>query len=594
MVINKIKKSILILTLFLMTSISNAQSLSFLKSRSSLSSEPLSVDQAFKSEIEDLNEELNILFDIAPNHYLYKDKIELKYNGIKQNNLKLEQGEMVYDEFFGETEIYKYGFSFKNQSSFYEDTLVELKYQGCSKEFNLCYPPKITKIKIKGKLKYKKIEIKPILIKEYSTDIIKGKEFSLSTEKLTNLASTNDANAIIELINDYKNTPYIYLIFIVLGIFIAFTPCIYPLMPIVIASTSRSKNRSLATISYIMGMVFCYTLIGLVTGYLNFNIQIFAQNSYFVYGISLILFILAMYMIGFINVILPSKSNEKLSNGINKLNPDKYSNQFLIGFLSSLVLSPCSIAPLLGVLIFINQLGEPIFGSILLANMAIGIGIPIFLLSTSFNKFMPKNGAWMTESKNIIGIVILSIMIYLLTSEIGETISYLLYSLVFMIYGLHLLSLNNIKKIGVLMFTFSLLMVNYKLNEDSKTVNIQNIETEELLYTRINDIKTLNDFIKNSERPIFIDYYADWCITCVRMNETILKNSEVIKQLNNNYFMVKIDLTDITSEKQTIMDEKNILAIPYYSLIENNKKEFIYTGELEEKQFKELLTKHSG
>lgn len=577
----------------ILTNIVNAQSLSFLSNNNKIedNSTPLSVDEAFHSDLENLGEEINIILDIKNNHYLYKDKIELYYNDEKQNIKGLRSGKMVNDDFFGLSEIYEYGFSFTAESKFSIDTNVVLKYQGCSKEFNLCYPPKIKEYNFKGDIKYKAEE--PKTTKKEALKETKIEKEKLSTKKLTELATTNDANSIVELIKEYKDTPLIYLIFIVLGVFIAFTPCIYPLMPIVIASTSNAKNKSLATLSYIFGMVICYALIGIITGYLNFNLQIFAQNSYFIFGISIILFVLAMYMMGFINVILPSKTNDKIMSKINRINPDKYFNQVLIGFLSSLVLSPCSIAPLLGVLIFINQLGEPIFGSTLLASMAIGIGVPIFLLSTSFNKFMPKNGAWMDEMKNIIGIVILFIMIYLLTSEIGQTKSVFLYSLVSMIYGLHLLSVDNRKKIGVLMFTFSILMANYKLSEEKQINNINRTQTEILNYKVIENLNDLNKAISNSDKPIFIDYYADWCVTCVKMDNTTLKSDEIIKELNNNYFMIKIDLTDITLEKQKIMDSNAILALPYYSIINKSKKEFVYTGELTEKNFRELLIKHN-
>jgi len=195
--------------------------------------------------------------------------------------------------------------------------------------------------------------------------------------------------------------------------------------------------------------------------------------------------------------------------------------------------------------------------------------------------------------KNIIGIVILGITIYLLKTEISETTSYLLYSLIVMIYALHLLSLDNKKKIGVLLFVFSFLFINNKFNENN-VVNIkQHSNQETLIYKSINDIASLEEFIKTADRPIFIDYYADWCVSCVKMNNTTLKNPEVIKDLNNNYYMVKIDLTDITPDKKLIMDKKSILAIPYYSMIEKDKSESIYTGELDEDKFKELLIKHN-
>ena len=597
--------SIIILNVILFSSVTaNAQSLSLLKSNISFgnSSEPLKVDEAFTSEIENFGENLNIIFDIKPDHYLYKKAIELKYNGVKQpdlflNSLKDKEGRMTHDEFFGDSEVYDLGFSFLNKSKFFEKTTVELTYQGCSHEFNLCYPPVVKTFEFEGDEIYKPTAAEQESIDAALDELKENSKTEITQDSILELASTNDANAILKLINDYKSTPYIYLIFIILGVFIAFTPCIYPLIPIVIASTSNAKSKSLSTMSYIGGMILSYVLIGLVTGYLNFNLQIFAQKSTFIYSISALLFVLAMYMLGFINIILPSKLNNAINEKMNKLNPDKYSNQFFIGFLSSLVLSPCSIAPLLGVLIFINQLGEPIFGSVLLGSMGLGIGIPIFLLSTSFNKFMPRNGAWMNEMKNIIGIVILLVMTYLLKGQIGDFNSYLLYGLIVVSYGISLLSLKNKEKVGILIVIISTLFLNNKItlesNLNNTSNNSYNEHSEALIYESVQNLSELETFIKNADRPIFIDYYAEWCISCVRMDNTVLKNEKIIKYLNKNYFMIKIDLTDITPEKKEIMDSKDILAIPYYSIIDLNKKDYVYTGEINQAKFKEILTTHS-
>lgn len=583
----KIKKIFSLLFILLMANNINAQSLSFLSDsyKTESQAEPLSADEAFVSEFDNLGETLQIILDIAPNHYLYKDKIKVLYNGVQQN-LNLKDGTLITDEFFGTTEVYNYGFSFGLKSKFYKDTEVEIFYQGCSKEFNLCYPPQSKNITIKGDIKYKN----DIAGKIENNNIISDNTFNIKE-----ISTTNDANVIVKFINDYKSTPIIYIIFILIGVTIAFTPCIYPLIPIVIASTSNSKNKPISTLYYILGMILCYTSIGLITGFLNFNLQIFIQNVYFIYLISFVIFILSLYMLGFINFILPSNLNNSINNIILKINPDNYKNQILIGFLSSLVLSPCSIAPLLGVLIFINQLGEPLFGSILLSFMAIGIGIPIFLFSTSFHKFMPKNGSWLNEIKNIIGIIMLFIIIYLLKFKISEFLIYISYSLILIIYSLHLLSFSFKKIIAILIFLFSFFFINYQINLNSLINDNNSIVKNELKlnYKVIDNLDKLNNFIKNSDRPIFIDYYADWCITCVKMENTTLKNYDIIKMLNNNYFMVKIDLTDINQEEQNIMDNKNILAIPYYSIINKNKKEFIYSGEMKEDVFKNLLIKHN-
>lgn len=588
--IKKINFLIVTLIFILFAHLSIAQPLSFLNTNQSFGnqiSEPLDADKAFKNEINLLeSKEIEVIFDIEPNYYLYKEKINFKINDVEYK-LELPNGKQIVDEFFGESEIFEYGFSFFIKDFPNSKNLnIEINYQGCAKEFNLCYPPVKKEKQIINNF-YKEDSFNKGLILDNKNE----------NASIKDLAYTNDTNLIVKYLNNNKESYLIYLTFIVLGIFIAFTPCIYPMMPIIVASTSESKNKLVSSSFYVLGMIFAYSLIGLLSGFLNLNIQILMQNDYIIYFIFIVMIILSLYMAGIIKQILPNNLNNKINNFINKINPNKYRNQVLIGFLSSLVLSPCSIAPLLGVLIFINQMNEPLFGTLLLGSMGLGIGIPLLIISTSFSKILPKNGSWLNEIKNIISLVIFFTALYLISNKISEFYYWMIISFTLFNYGLHLLSFNLKQKIGCNLIILSLLLFYLNLEKNENTYKIEKTENTsnltEVNYKKISNIEDLNYNIKNANKPIFIDFYADWCVTCVRLEKKVLKDSDIIDEINKNYLMLKIDLSEISKEEKEIMMVRNILAIPYYVFITKDKKEYIYTGDMNKKEFKNLLIKHN-
>lgn len=581
---------------------------------SNLTQEPLSVEEAFPIEIDKTKDGFSFIFDVKPNHYLYKEKLKLKINGI-ETDLNLPNGSWIHDEFFGDVEVFKYGiFSDVNYSKNDEYFDIEISYQGCFKEQGICYPPS-KKIMTFQNDEYITNEQNPVLEdKQLNLNNVnferdkENKETIKSEIDLNNkennkvetfiekdkkvfsasdLATTNNVENIVNFIQENKTSPFIFITFVLIGLFVAFTPCIYPLMPIIVASTSGTNKPKTASAAYVLGIILAYFSIGLIVGLLDFNIQILFQNKWFSIGVTTFLILAALYLMGFFNLMFPNKINDKLTGIINNINPNKIQNQVIIGYLSSLLLSPCAIAPLLGVLIFINQMGEPIFGGLLLASMGLGIGIPLFLLTTSFSHFMPKNGAWMNMLKEILGYIMIALGIYISSDLISKDVYYVLLSGLVFIFGLNLINIDKKTKVGIFLMSFSMLFaLNQIIDEKSPIVEKENTQ---LNYTKINNLNEYKNAIEKTNKPIFIDFYADWCITCVRLENNVLNKENIKKYLNNNFLVLKIDLSEISKEEQELMDELKILAIPYYVFMDSNKKESIYTGDLSYEDFFNIL-----
>lgn len=597
--LKKYKMTLLFLFTVMVSSLSFAQPLSFLENNSFglNKKEPLLVDEAFISDLKKENSDLRLIFDIENNYYLYKDKFSLEINN-KKIDLNLPLGVLVVDEFYGESEVYHYGFGLKIPVPNEKELNVSLKYQGCSDEFKLCYPP-VTKTFNFENDNY--IEKKDVLTSSEESRVPENRNGDDISEQdleqnidVIDLVKTNNTEDIIDYLKNNKNSFSIYLTFFIIGFFVAFTPCVYPMMPIIVATTVNTKNKFISSLFYVLGIVLSYALIGLITGYLNINLQILMQQSLVTYILFGVLFFLSLYTFGLINIILPNKSNNVINNLIGKINPDKYYNQTLIGFLSSLILSPCSIAPLLGVLIFINQVGDPIFGTILLSVMALGMGVPLLIFSTSLNKFLPKNGSWMNEMKNILGMFLLLMSFYILSKEIEEIYFWILVSFSILFYGLNLLGLNKKQNIGILLIILSLFIFNSKVEIIEKIDRMEQVEKiTNLNYEKVSNLEELNKKTKESLNPVFVDFYADWCVSCVRLENKVLNNNDVIEYLNKNYTMLKIDLSEISKSEKEIMDSMNIIGIPYYLFLTKEKEKSIYTGELNKNEFFSLLKKHN-
>ncbi len=591
MITNIIKSAVTTVLLLFTISNVNAQSLDSLFNGSK-NGGALPVEEAFPIDILENKDNINLIVDVVSGHYLYTDKIEVTINN-EMKDIKIPNTEFIYDEFFGKVEIVKYGFGLDfDYGTEDKEINFKLDYQGCSKVENICYPPTLIEKTFKNPNYIESVKKEQVVkAKEVEKIKIEDKLNGNIVNDIYNLATTNSIKTITDFLNNNNNTFFVSLIFIGMGFFIAFTPCIYPLMPIIVASTSKAKNKKIASLSYVFGMIMAYSSIGLMVGFLNLNMQILTQNPIFTYGISIFLILAGFFTLGYFNNLIPNSMNNKLNEKIMNIEEDKYSNQAIIGFLSTLIVSPCSIAPLLGVLVFISQMNAPFYGSYLLGMLGLGIGIPLFLLSTSLSKFLPKNGAWMNEVKNLIAVVMFIMATYLMSRQLGDNLVNISYSLIAFFYGSYLLGLNMKYKFGLILMISSVLFL-FKTNfAENNKQNLQQISTNEtkLNYTIVEDIDTLNELIISTNKPVFVDFYADWCITCVRLENNVLNKKNVINYLNDNFLMLKIDLTKISKSEKELMKERSILAVPYYLFVNKEKKETIYTGELSKDNFLKVL-----
>lgn len=553
---------------------------------------PLDVEQAFQPDFILDNSKFKVTFNVQDRYYIYKDKINLKVNG-QDYILNMPEAIMKNDPVFGNVYTYEGYTEFDTSINSKQEKLdIQLKYQGCSDEFKICYPMETYNTSLTNI--YKNNFIKETNVPVTNPESLKE---TVVTQKEDNNSSffenSNDAGFIAKFIKQ-ENYAVTLGLFLVFGILMAFTPCTFPMIPILSSIIMKHEGKSPLVLSslYVVGIALCYASIGLVLKLFNFNIQILLQNIYLLIATSIVMFVLALSMFGFINFRMPSFIQGKINEKTTSL--DKSKNPFslvLSGYLSALILSPCAVAPLAGTLLFASQYDSLVYSTLLLLTLGLGSGIPLVLWGTSFRKVMPKAGNWMYEIKDFIGLMLLVVGLYLLAKIIpfdGSSLTSIVFKTVcFSVvigYLIKFLDFNIKNKIILFLITF-IMMFSFNLKEPTQHDAVAlNAKTAFLHANSLSDIK---------EEPYTMVYVgADWCVSCKEMELTTYADSEVIEALKG-YTVYYVDITNMDQNKKEILKKYDLQIAPFYVLYDKDgkRKEETYIGYLNKSKFLDIIKK---
>jgi thiol:disulfide interchange protein DsbD len=558
---------------------------------------PLDVEQAFQPDFILDNNKFEVTFNVQERYYIYKDKLSLKVNG-KDYTLNMPEAIMKNDPVFGNVYIYEGYTEFDTSINSNKDKLdIQLKYQGCSDEYKICYPMETYNTSLTNIYKNNYVEEVITDVNVPAANALLNPTTELSNTPVSKSTSffdnSDDAGFIAKFIQQ-ENYAVTLGLFLVFGILMAFTPCTFPMIPILssIIMKHEGKNPLVLSTLYVIGIALCYASIGLVLKLFNFNIQILLQNIYLLVATSIVMFILALSMFGFINFRMPAFIQGKISEKASSL--DKSNNPLslvLSGFLSALILSPCAVAPLAGTLIFASQYDSLVYSTLLLLTLGIGSGIPLILWGTSFRKVMPKAGNWMYHIKDFIGVMLLVVGLYLLAKIIpfhgSSLISIIFKTACFSVvigYLIKFFDFNIKNKILLFLITFIMMFsFNIKTNADVSQAP-QNAKSAFLHANTLADIK---------EAPYTMVYVgADWCVSCKEMELTTYADSDVIEALKG-YTVYYVDITDMDANKKEILKKYDLQIAPFYVLYdkEGKRKEETYIGYLNKTKFLEIIKK---
>ncbi|NMM41816.1 protein-disulfide reductase DsbD [Pseudoalteromonas arctica] len=568
----------------------------------------LPVDQAFSFDFDQQGSTLFIGWDIAPGYYLYKNKVEIIGKGADIEIPELGKGVIIEDEFFGKTEVFFDSLNVISKlSNVAEDGVIKVRYQGCA-EAGLCYPPEIITIPlstIAGET--------PTNDNATASNALAALSAESATATEDVVTQEDDSEKELNFTEKLASQGLLanLAIFFLVGIGLAFTPCVFPMFPILSSLIAGQKNLSTKkafalSFVYIQGMAVTYAALGLVVASLGGQVQGYLQHPYVLISFSLLFVLLAMSMFGWYEIKLPSGMMNKLTQVSNNQKGGNYIGVFLMGVLSGLIASPCTTAPLSAALLFVAQSGDYLVGGLTLYVLSLGMGIPLLLLGTSGGKLLPKAGGWMEQVKTLFGFIMLVVPLILLERIVDADIILLMAGLLALATALYLHYWHSAQSQGklktALWFAATLLVVsgvsltkNYIWPTPVVTASAEQ-QSQKREFKLVADLAELKQAIKDANsdgRLVMVDLYADWCVACKEFEKYTFPDAKVQAEFAN-FELFKVDLTESDDKTIAVMEEFTVFGLPSILFFDTQGEELAaqrVTGFLNAKDFAEHLDK---
>lgn len=473
------------------------------------------------------------------------------------------------------------------------EDILEVCYQGCSDD-GFCYPPKTMQVKLTFNENKALIDASTITKRQIPTLT----EMSSNHSQLKQLFST-------------QNWALIFLCFFGFGLLLSFTPCVLPMIPVLSGIIIGQKNplstkkAFFLSLSYVLSMATTYAIIGATVALIGSNLQILLQSSWSISIFSFIFILLSLSMFNFYHLQMPASWQAKLTKISHSRAGGYYLGAAIMGCLSTLILSPCVTAPLIGALGYIAKTGDVVRGSIALFFLGMGMGTPLLIIGTSAGKYLPKAGHWMNIVKAIFGILLLAVAIELLSRIFSPVIIMCLWASLLIFSGIYagafLRGTTNQEKfcqgIGIISLVYGILILvgASQGNQDPlqplvKTISapITNQATIQAksTFTTLSEVQHALEQAKQNEIPVILDFYANWCTSCKYIDSTTLKDPEVIAALNHHIVFLKVDITDNNSNSRALLSYFNVVAPPtfiFFNSRGSEKTNLTLVGEISSK-----------
>ena len=541
-----------------------------------LSQDFLEPQDAFKSSFTKNQDSLNFKLDLGCDIYLYDDKLKVFIS--KPEKIEITEDVNIptpeaYHEFivlFNNLDL-TIPFSLLNSkinSSKYE---ITVQFQGCSKA-GLCYAPMSEKYLLELDGTIVKKELKEVLVQ--------------TPVQNTGL---NETDTIANSLKD-GNILLILATFFGFGLLLSLTPCVFPMIPIlssIIVGASKNEDMTASrgfflSLVYVLSMSVAYTIAGIIAGVFGANLQAALQNPYVLVVFALIFVALAFSMFGYFEIRLPASIQTKLNKTTDGKEKQGIAGIAIMGFLSALIVGPCVAPPLAGALVYIGQTGDALLGGMALFVMSLGMGVPLLLIGLGAGKFMPKPGGWMEGITRIFGIVMLGVAIWLLDRVLDASLIIVLWALLLLGSAIYLKIYTNI--ITRLISTVSLILgavllvgvisgATNPLKPLEKFTSSKNVvNTNELVFQKVKNIAELELAIKNSDKPVMLDFWASWCVACKELEEITFKDEAVIKKLQG-FTLLKADVTLNNDDDKALQKMFGVVGPPALIFWDKDKKE---------------------
>ncbi len=538
----------------------------------------LPVDDAFKVSFRNENNKVLVDFTPAEGYYLYRERLNFALKNPAEGALSpaiLPAGDIKNDPSFGKVEVYHHAFQAAfdvNPAAASGSTDVQIGYQGCS-EKGLCYPPQ------------KK------LFKVNFTGVATTAAASAAPPAATSAAPLSETDQVASL---FKNKSFGVLLFsfFLLGLGLSFTPCVFPMIPIlsgIIVGQGASSTRMhtfMLSVAYVMGMAITYSAAGVAAGMTGNLISNSLQNPWVLGTFALVFVALSFSMFGFYELQLPGALQSKLSDTSNNLKGGKFTGVFVMGALSALIVGPCVAAPLAGALLYISKSQDVVLGGAALFAMSLGMGVPLLLIGASAGTLLPKAGMWMEAVKKFFGVLLLGVAIWLISPVIPPVVHMLLWATLLIVSAMYLSAIDPLpadvsgwhrlwKGAGVIALLAGIALVIGALSGGRDVLQplagfkggnagglMANANSAGLKFERVANVSALDARIKQAAgKTVMLDFYADWCVSCKEMEHDTFVDKKVVAQLKDAV-LLQADVTANSDEDKALLKRFGLFGPP--------------------------------
>lgn len=615
----------------------------------------LPVHEAFKVSSSQVGDELVVNFVVTPKHYVYQERLSLTLpEGVSSGSWKFDKTPtMIDDPNFGITPVFEENVTAKiklSSQTGIQKQPVQIRWQGCAKA-GLCYPPETTTVQISLNAHDGQVASASQTATKHDSattqiaphnqdassqtaasaitqdevvvqDFVKPDEQSLAQTQTPPVDENGEAdtnqdvqiNAVqknrfaldhtLPTISDERISPILTIgLLFLAGILLAFTPCVYPMIPIVANIVARQHAKSDAkrgfalSLAYGVGVASAYGLLGALIAWFGqaLGIATWLQRAEVLIGAALLFAIFAIFMLGWINIRLPSAISNQLSlksqAADNRLGT--MGGSYLSGLLSALVVSPCVSAPMAGALTVVAASGNVFFGFAALFALGMGISAPLVLLGTAQGKWMPKSGAWMQHIRTLGGFLLFGVSLLLIERVILNTWMLGLWMLWFIAVAAWLyLSVGRhqplFKLLAIIPMIWAAILaygITIGANDAWRPWHAQ---SQSLSAYQDIHAKTLTelDGVLVTHDKVLVDVTADWCIECRIMERTLFTDRPAVM---NDYQVVKLDITETTDDSRAILSRYQLFGPPALLIYHQGKLERVLLGETKPETLKQAL-----
>ena len=556
---------------------------------------PLPEDEAFQVEtIATAGTELLARFTMPKDYYLYRDRIGFILEDPSVGNLgapKWPPSRSFDDPEFGRVEVFfdlvEVPITLARKDGAARDIALRVNLQGCQLD-GICYPPMT--------------RILNVSMPAASVDELASARAAIAPTTTPELRAVDANPTPAEGSADFfanslrgGNRMFAMLVFLLVGIGLAFTPCVFPMVPILSgivagAGDNLSTRRAFVlSLTYVLASAVVFTVVGVFAGLAGQNLQALFQKPWILVSFATVFVALALSMFGFYELQLPSRWQTRLTATSNKVEGGSLTGVAIMGALSALIIGPCVAPPLAGAVVYISQTRDPIFGGLALFALGLGMGLPLLAFGTGAGHWMPRAGRWMELVKVGFGVAFLWLALWMLERILAPTWVMFLAGILLVGKGVHLHALERLpdnptgwqktwKAIGLIFVILGVLQfLGMASGARDWTRPLENLgvgatanavsggdRAGELVFGESDSNEALDRAIASAKaagKPVLFDFYADWCIECKRMERTTFRDRAVIAAAQG-YVLIKADVTEQSAAHVALQQRFGIIGPP--------------------------------